>query len=125
MSQSRVCYLSFPNFSCHLPRGAATGAALGSSGSSSMVSCRVAMAWRLGSGICEDAEVVAGETRIRALDVFFWRREYVFSGVLRRADFEDDERGRLDGLGQLCICWRSMEACERLHRWSIALQQRD
>lgn len=37
-----------------------------------------------------------GERRMTEFDVFFWRREYVLSGVLRRADVSEDSRVRLE-----------------------------
>ena len=92
-NEYQLCYLSFPNFSCHLPLATTTGAAFGSTGVSSMVSCRVAMATRAGSGICvvED-EALVGDRRMSALEVFFCRSEYVFPGVFRTAELSDEER---------------------------------
>lgn len=39
---------------------------------------------------------VVGERRMTELEVFFWRREYVLSGVLRRAEVSEDSKVRLD-----------------------------
>ena len=42
-----------------------------------------------------DVDVVVGESRMTELDVFFWRRAYVLSGVLSRAEVSEDSRVRL------------------------------
>ncbi len=65
-------HLPLPNFSCHFPLGlGAASAAASASGTSSMVSWTVAMVLRPGVA----SLVTAGASRMRALDVFFWRRE--------------------------------------------------
>lgn len=64
-------YLVLPNFSCHFPLAAAAGALASSvSGTSSTVSWTVAMAFRPGDS--DDCDV---DKMMRALDVFFWRKE--------------------------------------------------
>lgn len=85
-------HLAFPKRSCHLPLAATVGAeAFSASGTSSMVSCTVAMvlsvrvsvAWRI----------------MRALEVFFWRSDQVLSsGVRRRPAVGVDSRRSVGGL---------------------------
>jgi hypothetical protein len=52
--------------------------------------------------------VVVGISRMRALDVFFWRSEYVAVGVLRRAAVGEGWRVSLGGGG----CWLVGAGCE-------------
>ncbi len=81
-------YRLFPNNSCHLPLVAVAGVvtSLSPSGTSSIVSCTVAMAFTEGVA----SSPPAGQRSTSELDVFFCRREYVLSGVLRRAAVSED-----------------------------------
>ena len=54
------------------------------------------MALRPDSGICVEDKAWEGEIRMRALDVFFCRSEYVLSGVFKMADVSDEERVSLE-----------------------------
>lgn len=93
----RFTYRPLPNISCHLPllpvflSGPPEATGVWGATSSSTVSRMVEMAampW---------SEVV-GERRMTEFEVFFWRREYVLSGVLRRADVSEDSSVRLERL---------------------------
>lgn len=80
------------NFSCHLPLAAEAACADGSV-TSSMVSCSVDMAFRRWAGISSGDEVAPPTSawrRMRALDVFFWRRPHDCVGVFKTADVEPD-----------------------------------
>lgn len=82
--QESHIYRPLANRSCHFPRAIVAGAvALPVSGTSSIVSWTVAMAFRPISGKGQDVlsveeeeeEEAAGERRMSALEVFFCRRE--------------------------------------------------
>lgn len=84
-NQSR--HLPRPNFSCHLPFTLSAGATP-ASGTSSIVSCTVAIA-RIPATAAASAPhacVAVGSSRINAFDVFFCSSEYVLSpGVFSTA----------------------------------------
>ena len=90
-------YLPRANFSCHFPLALATAGASPSPATSSTVSCTVAIASSPPATASNPSSWLAGVgvTRIRALDVFFCRSEYVFVGVLRSAAVGDECRVNL------------------------------
>ena len=82
----------------------AAAAAASASGTSSIVSWTVAMVLSPGTPVLVSClsltaetslSVLVGASRMRALDVFFWRRESVLLGVLRRAAVGEGWRVRL------------------------------
>ena len=99
-SNNTSTHLVLANFSCHFPR--ATGLAVSPvvSATSSTLSWMVEMAfssvavgWSESSPVEDDDG--AGARRIRALDVFFWRRPQVWLPCLTTADAVDDSSFKL------------------------------
>ena len=77
------------NFSCHFPLAAEAACADGSV-TSSMVSCSVEIVLRRWAGISDEKAPASAWSRMRALDVFFWRRPHDCVGVFKTADVGPD-----------------------------------